>query len=203
MSYELGAKKKLAIAIPIFFVLVFLGLLGYSYNQIQVSLNEVNLQSIEWEPLSLSTLLNAGLNVLGGNLLEAGLDLIKGINLNLIFGLSNNGFLPVYIPDISYDLFINGMSMGTGISEIDATILPGQTKVIVVLQNFEKISLTPAISSIISSEGIIDLKVSGTAYFNLLGLDVPIPFESSKQISISDEIENYLGSQQGKETKIS
>jgi len=35
--------------------------------------------------------------------------------------------------------------------------------------------------------------VSGTAYFNLLGLDVPIPFESSKQISISDEIENYLG----------
>ena len=86
------------------------------------------------------------------------------------------------------------MSMGTGISEIDATILPGQTKEIVVLQNFEKISLTPAISSIISSEGIIDLKVSGTAYFNLLGLDVPIPFESSKQISISDEIENYLGS---------
>ena len=126
-------------------------------------------------------------------MLEAAFDLIKGINLNLIFALSNNGFLPVYIPDISYDLFINGVSMGTGISEIDVTILPGQTKEIVVLQNFEKISLTPAISSIIRSEGIIDLKVSGTAYFNLLGLDVPIPFESSKQISISDEIENYLG----------
>ena len=35
----------------------------------------------------------------------------------------------------------------------------------------------------------MDVKVKGTAHFKLLGLELPIPFESSRQISIVDEIE--------------
>ena len=58
-----------------------------------------------------------------------------------------------------------------------------------------KNSLLPAVYSIIDTEGIIDLKVKGTAYFNLLGFSIPIPFESSKQISIYDEVRNKISAE--------
>ena len=100
--------------------------------------------------------------------------------------------LPVYIPELSYDLSINGIPIGTGYNEIKTTINPGETKEIPILQNFKKDSLSPAIESIINTEGVIDIGVSGTAYFELLGQSIPIPFESSMQVSIVDEIQNQL-----------
>jgi len=36
--------------------------------------------------------------------------------------------------------------------------------------------------------------VSGTAHFKLFVLDIPIPFESSKQISIVDELKDKINS---------
>ncbi len=188
---------KAAIAGIIVLVILLLvgGLFYYSYTQIQVSLNDVTFHSIDWTSFSWSTLLSLGLNALTGNWLGAAFDLIDGVNLNLIFGVSNNGFLPVYIPDLSYDLLVNDINVGNGYTRIDTTIFPGETKEIPALQNFQKSSLSPAISSIVSTGGIMEIKVKGTAYFQLFGLSIPIPFESSRQISIIDEVRNRLNSE--------
>lgn len=192
---SIGKRIGISIGIFVLIIAIIAGLVYYSYTQIHVSLNDVNFDSIEWASFSWSTMLKLGLNVLTGNWLGAAFDLINGINLNLIFGLSNNGFLPVYIPDLSYDLLINGVSVGRGYSDVDITINPGETIELPILQNFKKSSLSPAINSIVSTGGIIDLRVSGTAHFKFFGNDIPVPFESSKRVSIGDEIKKRLSSE--------
>lgn len=190
-------KKPLIISLVIVIaitVLVF-GLISYSYNQIDVSLKEISSIDIELETLSLSKLISLGLDLLSGNWMEGALGVIAGINLGLIFELSNHGFLPVYIPEISYDLSINNIPIGKGYSEINTTINPGETKEISIFQSFQKESFSPALESILSTEGVINIGVSGTAFFELLGQSIPIPFESKKQISLVDEIENQLNQQ--------
>ena len=188
---------KIGITIGIFVLIILIigGLIVYSYTQISVTLTDVSYHSIEWEAFSWSVLLKLGLNVLTSNWLGAAFDMIRGINLDLEFGLYNGGFLPVYIPDLSYNLYINDVYVGKGYSKIEKTISPGQTKKIDVLQNFRKSSLTPAVSNIINNNGVIDLKVKGTAYFKLFVIDIPIPFESTQSISIKDEIRNKLNAE--------
>ena len=165
--------KAAAVAVIVIVILVLVGgLFYYSYTQIQVSLNDVKFHSIDWTSFSWSIILNLGLNILTGNWLAAAFDLIDGVNLNLIFGLSNNGFLPVYIPDLSYDLLVNNVYVGNGYTRLDATIFPGETREIPGFQNFKKSSLAPAVSSIVSKNGIMEIKVKGTAYFQLFGLSI-------------------------------
>jgi len=190
-------KKTIIIvaAISISIIAILFGLIAYSYTQIHVSLSEVSSVEIELENLSWANLIKLGLDVLSGNWIVAALDVIAGINLELVFELSNNGLLPVYIPELSYDLSINGIPIGTGNSEINTTINPGETKEIPILQNLQKNSFSPAIESIINTEGVIDVGVSGTAFFELLGQRIPIPFESTRQVSIVDEIQNQLNQQ--------
>jgi len=186
-------KKWAAIGILIFIVIfIIVGIIANSYAQISVSLGDASFHSIQLRAFSLTTLLSLGLNTLSGNWLGAAFDLIDEINLNLEFGISNNGFLPVYIPDLTYDLSVNGAHVGQGYSEIDTTINPGQSGQVYALQNFQKTGLLPAATSIVDNDGIIDLRVSGTAHFELFGLSIPIPFESSKQVSIIDEIRNRI-----------
>lgn len=185
----------IAVAISISIIAILFGLIAYSYTQIHVSLSEVSSVDIELENLSWANLINLGLDVLAGNWIVAVLDVIAGINLGLVFELSNNGLLPVYIPELSYDLSINGIPIGTGNSTINTTINPGEKKEITILQNLQKNSFSPAIESIINTEGVIDVGVSGTAFFELLGQRIPIPFESTRQISIVDEIQNQLNQQ--------
>ena len=187
-------KIGVAIVILIAIIVIIGGLFTYSYTQLSISLNDAEIHSIDFEELSLSALVNLGLNVLSGNWFDAALGLIQGINLNLGFGLSNNGLLPVYIPDFSYELLINEIPIGNGNSNLDITIDPGQTKEITSFQNIQKTSLSPVVNSIVNTQGVIDIKVQGTAYFKLLGIDIPVPFESSKQISIYDEIKNRVNS---------
>ena len=186
--------KPVAIGILISLVVagVFFSLVAYSYTQITVNLEGVTLDSIDWAPISVSTLIKIGLDVLSGDWIDSALALIEGINLNFIFQFSNNGILPVHIPDLSYDLSINDVYVGQGNSTINSTINPGETKEIPILQNFQRDSLTPTVKSIVDKNGIMDLHISGIAYFKLLILDVPIPFESTYQISIIDEAEIHL-----------
>ena len=190
-------KKAVGISASILIMIIIIigGLIAFSYTQLSVSLNKVTLHNVDLESLSLPNLLKLGLNAFSGNWLDAAFDLIRGINFNLMFELSNNGFFPVYVPDLSYDLLINDIPIGNGNSKIDATIYPGQTKEIFSFQNIKKNSLLPAVYSIVDTQGMIDLKVKGTAYFNLLGLNIPIPFESSKQISIYDEVRNKISAE--------
>ena len=185
--------KGAAIGIGIFTLLILIGgLFYYSYTQLSVELNSASLHSIDWASFSWSTLLKLGLNALSGNWLGAAFDLIDGVNVNLGFALYNGGLLPVYIPDLSYDLKINDIYVGNGFSKVDMTINPGQTKQIYSLQNFQKDNLNPAIYSIVNNGGRMELTVSGTAHFSLFGIAIPIPFESSKQISVYDEIRQRL-----------
>ena len=176
-------------------VVIILGLFVYSYTQLGVSLSKVEFQSIDWEPISWETLLRVGLNTLSGNWFTAAFDLIHGINLNLIFGLNNNGLLPGYIPDLHYDVLINDVPIGYGDSEINTMINPGETKEIISFQNIQKNSMAPAAISIINADGIMNVKVKGIAYFQLFAWKVPIPFESAKQISIYDEVRNKINAE--------
>ena len=186
-------SKGASIGIAIFLIILIIGgLFAYSYTQLSISLNDVQFLSIDWASLSWSTLLKLGLNTLSGNWLGAAFGLIDGVNFNLIFGISNNGLLPVYIPDLSYDILINEISIGKGYSDVEITLNPGQTKEITSFQNIQKSSLSPAVASIVNSQGMMDIKVKGTAYFKLFGLSIPVPFESLRQISIYDEIRNKL-----------
>jgi hypothetical protein len=91
---------------------VFFSLVAYSYTQITVNLEGVTLDSIDWASISVSTLIKIGLDVLSGDWIDSALALIEGINLNFIFQFSNNGILPVHIPDLSYDLSINDVYVG-------------------------------------------------------------------------------------------
>ena len=185
--------KGAAIGIGIFVLLILIGgLFYYSYTQLSVELNSASLHSIDWASFSWSTLLKLGLNALSGNWLGAAFDLIDGVNVNLGFALYNGGLLPVYIPDLSYDLKINDIYVGNGFSKVDMTISPGQTKQIYSLQNFQKDNLNPTIYSIVNNGGRVEIAVSGTAHFSLFGIAIPIPFESSKQISVYDEIRQRL-----------
>lgn len=196
-------KKTAAIIITgAMFAVVALGaaMLVYSYTQVSVSLDHVGFHSIDWD-LTVSNLIMLGAKALMGDYLGSALALIEGVNLDLVFELSNGGLLPVYIPSVTYDLAVNGVPVGQATSTVSATINPGQTKQITAVQNVKKGSLAPAIYSIVESGGIVDVKVRGTAYFELLGLEIPVPFESSKQISIIDEIEKKL-SQSALGTKI-
>jgi LEA14-like dessication related protein len=188
---EKSAKIKITIVI-ITTILIVTGLTVYSYNQLSVSLYDVKFLSIDWEPITWSSLLKLGLETLSGNWFDAAFDLIQGINLNLVFSLTNKGLVPVYIPNLSYDVLINDIHVTSGNSKIDTIISPGQTKEIESFQSIQKSSLSPAIYSIVGAQGVMDIKVNGTAHFKLLGLDIPVPFESSKQISIYDEIRNKL-----------
>ena len=192
----MSKARAAGIGIGIFFLIIAIigGLLYYSYTQINVELNTVSFHSIDWANMTFSTLMNLGVNAITGDWLGAAINLVDGINLNLFFGLTNNGFLPVYIPDLSYDLLVNGVNVGEGYTTIDATIYPGDSKEIPIVQNFQKSGLSPAISSIISNDGVMEIKVKGTAYFEILGLNIPVPFESTEQISIRDEIENKINS---------
>jgi len=190
--------KKIIIiiaSIVIAIIVIIFVLYAYSYTQIHVSLTDVSSVDVELERLSLSTLVKLGLDILSGNWIEAAVSVIAGINLELVFGLSNNGLLPVYIPELSYDLSLNGVSIGTGSSELNTTINPGETKQILISQIIQKDNLNPAIESIINTEGIVDIGVSGTAYFELWGHSIPIPFESTQQVSIVEEIQKQLDKQ--------
>lgn len=189
--------NRFAIAGIVFLAIVvaILGLFVYSYFQLEVSLNDVEFQSIDWEPISWETLLRLGLNTLSGNWFNAAFDLIQGINLNLVFSLSNNGLLPVYIPDLYYDILINDIPIGSGVSKINTVINPGETKEIISFQNIKKDSIAPAAMSVINKEGMMSIKTKGTAYFQLLGIRIPIPLDSERQISIYDEVRNKINAE--------
>lgn len=178
-------------AVIVVIIAIVLGLVAYSYTQIHISLDNMSFAGFDWN-LSGTSILKSLFNALTGNLISAALSIITGIKLNLIFALSNNGIFPVYIPDISYDLSINQIKIGQGNSNVDLTINPGETKQLPLLQDFQFSSLTPVASSVIDSNGMMDVKVSGTAYFKFLGLSVPVPFESTKQVSVIDEAKKYL-----------
>ena len=165
-------KKILVIGIfsSILLIMIFGLLWVYSYNQLQANLNDIELDSIELDKLSESNLLNLSMRILSGNWFDAVFDLIQGINLNLKFELINNGLLPVHIPNLTYDLLINDMPIGSGNTKANILVNPGQTIEITTFQNIQKNSLNSIIESVIDSQGVIDFRIKGIVYFELLGL---------------------------------
>jgi len=183
------------IAMGIVFLAIFLLIIGffvYSYTQLSVNLNDVRFHSIDWASLTWDKLSNLGLSTLTGEWFGASFDLIEGVNLNLLIGISNNGFLPVFLPDLSYDVLINGISIGKGNSDVNIVINPGQTKVITSFQNITKDSMAPAVHSVIESKGVMEIKLRGMAYFQFFGINIPVAFESTRNISIYDEVREKI-----------
>ena len=174
-------------------ITVVVGLVAYSYSQIQLTLENISYQGLD-VTITPGSVGSAIFNGILGNWLSAVLDIVTGVKIGLGFGLSNHGFFPVYIPDVAYDLFVNDIKVGQGQSHIDQTINPGESKNIEDTQDIQFNSLKPAITSIVASEGIVNLKVSGTAYFNLLGISVPVPFEQTKQVNVVDELKSKISS---------
>ncbi len=172
-------------------VAIILGLIAYSYTQIQISLETISYQGLDVS-LTASSISKATLSGITGNWIGAALDFVTGVKLGLGFDLNNHGFFPVYIPDVSYDLLVNDIKVGQGKSHIGQTINPGETKNIEDTQDIQFSSLKYVVDSVIDSGGIVNLKISGTAYFSLLGISVPIPFESTKQINVVDELKSRL-----------
>ena len=187
----MGKLVAMGIVIVVIFLIV-IGLFVYSYIQLSINLTDVQLHSIDWDSLSWDKLLNLGISTLTGDWFGAAFELINGVNLNLLFGISNNGILPVYVPDLSYDILINGILIGRGNSDLGLTINPGENKIITSFQNIKKDSMSPALSSIVESQGMMEIKIRGTAYFEFFGIVIPVPFESSKSISIYDEIRDRI-----------
>ena len=173
-------------------IAIALGLVAYSYTNIQADLNEISFTGLDWAPISENLLLKLAYNALTGNILGLVSSLITGVKVNLIFTLSNHGVFPVYIPDLSYDLSINDVKLGHGQSNVDTTINPGETKELPILQNFQINSLELVSNSILNTGGIMNLKVNGTAYFKFLGFSVPVPFQSTKQVSILEEVKKHI-----------
>lgn len=187
----------IAAIIAVAIVGIILGLIAYSYTQIQISFDSMSFEGIDWASASPMTLVKLAFNALTGDVVGFILSLITGIKLNLIFALSNHGIFPVYIPDLSYNLSVNGVNVGQGQSTVDMTINPGETKTLPVLQDFQTSSLGSVATSVLEQDGIMNIQVSGTAYFKFLGLTVPIPFQSIKQINIIQEAKNhFLGNSQ-------
>ena len=184
--------KKLILIFPLVFLIIFGILIAYSYSQLTVELTDVQYASIELKELSWTDLIPLGIAILSGNWIDVVSDLILGIHLNLIFELNNNGLLPVFVPNFSYEVLINDIVMGYGTSNADVVINPGEKYEIISFQNVQKNSLSPIINSITTGEGVVDITVRGTAHFELLWFDIPVPFQSVKQISIYNEINDAL-----------
>lgn len=179
------------VAVIIAIIAIVIGLIAYSYTQIQISLENISYQGLDVS-LTGGSIVKTILNGIMGNWLGAALDLVTGVKLGLGFALSNHGLFPIYIPDVSYDLLVNDVKVGQGQSHIDKTINPGETKSIEDTQDIQFSSLKPAAASVIDSGGVINFKVSGTAYFSLFGISVPVPFETTKQVNIVDELKSKL-----------
>lgn len=182
-------------SLSVILVMIVFGIIFYSYSQVNVSLVDLSSVEIHLENLSLFDLANLSLHVLSGNWESVVLEVISGIDLGVVFELTNNGFLPVYVPDLYYDLSINEILVGRGYSQINTMINPGENKKIDVFQNLQKTSLNPTIESIIKNKGIMDIRINGTANFELFGNDIPISFETNKQISLIDEVLNKINQQ--------
>ena len=115
-------KPVIPVAVIIVLVIgIMIGLIAYSYAQIHISFDSLSFAGFDLN-LSGISILKAGVNLLTGNILGTILSVITGIKLNLIFALSNHGLFPVFIPDLSYDLSINGIKVGQGNSNLDLTI---------------------------------------------------------------------------------
>jgi len=185
-------KAAVAAAIVIGILVVLGGLFYYSYTQIQVELTGLSLHSIDLMKFTWKNVLSLGLNLISQNWFGAAIDLVDAVNVNLEFGVKNNGLLPVYIPDLNYELYVNDKHFGNGYSTFDATIFPGEYREFPAFQKFKKSGLTESIPSIISRGGNMDITVKGTAYFQIFGLSIPVPFESTRTINIGSEIEKRI-----------
>jgi len=185
-------KAAIAAAIVLVILVVLGGLFYYSYTQIQVELTGLSLHSIDLMKFTWKNVLSLGLNLISQNWFGAAIDLVDAVNVNLEFGVKNNGLLPVYIPDLNYDLYVNDKHFGNGHSTFDATIFPGEYREFPAFQKFKKSGLTESIPSIISRGGNMDITVKGTAYFQIFGLSIPVPFESTRTINIASEIEKRI-----------
>ena len=72
-------RSATIICIVIGIMVIAIGLVAYSYTQIQINLEDISFAGIDWAPQSLSSVLKLATKVLTGNFIDAALSLIIGI----------------------------------------------------------------------------------------------------------------------------
>ncbi len=189
----MGTGRKVAVAL-VALSLLTAGTVGYSYSKLGGQVTGVSYGGINWAPLSPGLLLRIGADALVGIYVGAALNLINSIKFNIQIALINNGVLPVYIPDETHDLAINGLEVGGGSATVDTTLNAGQTITVPVEQDLATSRVTEIASSIVASGGNLDVQVNGQAHFSLIGIPISIPYHAERQISIYQELKNYVES---------
>ena len=172
-------------------ILIGLGLVVHSYLNTKISLQSVSLTGIAWHT-SFSSALRGFFDIVTGNHAKAILDQVDGVNLDAVVQANNHGAIAVQLPTLEYSLSINNVVVKQDRYAINESIAPGEIKQIHVPVMIDKSSLLAAGESVIRSGGIINVQLSGTANYNLLGFSIPVPVHYEKQISLFREAKATL-----------
>jgi len=182
--------RKVIYVLVLLLLLVFggLSLVYMSYSSVSVELVDVSILNVEIKA-NLKTLYS----ILTGNLLDALLSVVNSMDLSAQLKINNPSFIPLYVPPIDYDIYMNDIYMGN--RHIDAFTLPPQSSITkkvvqkVYLNQLEDLAL-----SIVNKNGHLDVKIKGYTHVAFLN----IPFETTKRINvyevIKEEIKQKLGS---------
>ena len=176
-----------AIYALILILLVFGGLsfVYISYSSVSISLENLGISNVEVKP-NLKTLYD----VLTGNLIGALLSVVNSIDLSAQLEISNPSFIPLHVPSIDYEIYMNGIYMGNG--HIDDFSIPPQSSITKEIthrlyrnqiENFDDLAL-----SIVNKNGYLDIRIKGYAHVIFLN----IPFETTKRINVVEIVKEKI-----------
>ena len=189
----MGKAASLALALVGCLILAGLGLVAYSYLNTKVSLQSVSFSGIAWHP-SVTSAVKGVIDVIAGSPANAILDQVDGVNLDAVVQANNQGAIAVQLPTLRYSLSINDVVVKQDWYVINESVAPGEIKEMHVPVTIDKANILAAGESIIRSEGIIDIQLTGTSSYHLLGFSVPVPVHYQKKISLLDEAKKRLQS---------
>ncbi len=187
-------RKATKIGLAVLIILLVVGGVGYAfyynYTHLQFSFSDISVSNIELE-LNWQTIYYG----IAGNPLLAALSTLHSIDLDLTIQIHNPGFLPVVIPSFDYTLYGNDIDVGPGVSPSSVTVSASSTEPIHITQRLTTSSLQQLVTSIVSKEGLLDVKVEGKAHLSSLPIDVPLSVSRSINIyqAIWDKIKDLLG----------
>lgn len=192
------SRKYLGIAVIAIIAVsaIAVGLIYYSYQNLTVTFNSLELDSppvtIDETKLFLAALTFVAT---GGTDLIAFLNSIDTINLLIGLDVRNGGFMPVAVPQFEYDIYINQIPAGHGQSSQQFTISPSQVQTMIVQQQVDATSLKSnamaLINSIVESSYVVNVQLKGDA--KLQGIfPLSIPFTVERSINLLDTLSDFL-----------
>lgn len=189
----MASKIKILAGVIIIILILIASLLYQSYTSVDVTVTDISLGSPPIEvDKGKAILLGAATLATGGAALPYLIEAIEGMNLEINIEARNGGVLPVYIPTVSYDLYINENYVGDGVLDREVTIDPGESELITIYQFINRESLLEVVASIVENDGLADIRVIGEARVSIMGQSFSIPFEQNTTINVYEEVSRAL-----------